>query len=334
MAKFVEKSAEKDPVANLACEAADETGSLTLMVGVRVDGKAAISCDSLSLPSYAAKSLPAGVTLSKTTGEMVGVPTKAGTFTAEITVSNASEKRTLPLTITVLPLPEWACGSFVGLAEQQDAEPGFATLSVGKAGKISGKVEQGGTNWTFAAAAYDAFQIDGGTTNLTIAGEAKGVDAKKKNAATCEFSFAVNAPTNGTWNISTVTGSFGDAEYGAYRVIWSDSKQAKNEMSANWMGTYLYATADGDILTLKVQNSGAVAFAGTLANGRSIKGSTSLLHEDAALIRSPFAILYAPPASVKVKDGNTTVNVPCPAFCDIIRFKYDAPEPGGPAVRR
>ena len=171
-------------------------------------------------------------------------------------------------------------------------------------------------------------------TDITVLeGEAKGVDAKK-NAATCEFSFAVNAPTNGTWNISTVTGSFGDAEYGAYRVIWSDSKQAKSELSANWMGTYLYATADGDILTLKVQNSGAVTFAGTLANGRSVKGSTSLLHEDAALVRSPFAILYAPPASVKVKDGNTTVNVPCPAFCDIIRFKYDAPEPGGPAVRR
>ena len=333
VAKFVEKSAEKDPVANLACAAADASGSLTMMVGVRVDGTAAISCDSLSLPSYAAKSLPTGVTLSKTTGEIVGVPTKAGTFKAEITVSNASEKRTLPLTINVLPLPEWATGSFVGLAEQQDAEPGFASLSVGKTGKISGKVEQGGTNWTFADTAYDAFLIDGGKTNLTIAGEAKSATAKK-NAATCEFSFAVTAPTNGTWNISTVTGSFGDAEYGAYRVIWSDSKQTKNELSANWMGTYLYATADGDILTLKVQNSGAVTFAGTLANGRSVKGSTSLLHEDAALIRSPFAILYAPPASVKVKDGNTTVNVSCPAFYDIIRFKYDAPEPGGPAVRR
>ena len=333
VAKFVEKGAETDPVSNLVCEAADESGSLTMMVGVRVDGKAAISCDSLSLPSYAAKSLPAGVTLSKTTGEIVGVPSKAGTFKAEITVSNASEKRTLPLTINVLPLPEWAKGSFVGLAEQSDVEQGSASLSVGKTGKISGKVEQGGTNWTFTVSAYDAFQIDGGRTNLTIAGEAQSVDAKK-NAISCAFSFAVNAPTNGTWNISTVTGSFGDAEYGAYRVIWSDSKSAKDELSANWMGTYLYATADGDLLTLKVQNSGAVTFAGTLANGRSVKGSASLLHEDADLIRSPFAILYAPPASVKVKDGNKTISVPCPAFCDVIRFKYEAPEPGGPAVRR
>ena len=67
--------------------------------------------------------------------------------------------------------------------------------------------------------------------------------------------------------------------------------------------------------------------------GRVI-GSTPLLHEDAADIRSPFAIAYAPPATVKVKDGNKTITVPCPAFCDIIKFKYEAPEPGGPAVRK
>ena len=144
----------------------------------------------------------------------------------------------------------------------------------------------------------------------------------------------MSVPTNGTWNISTVTGTFGDADYGAYRVFWSDSKSAKEELTANWTGSYLYATDDGDILTVKMQNSGAVTFAGTLANGRSVKGSTTLLHEDSALVRSPFAIAYAPPATVKVKDGNKTVSVPCPAFCEVIKFKYEAPEPGGPAVRR
>lgn len=331
VAKFVRKGVETDPVANLACDALDETGMLTMMVGVRVE--AAISCDSSSLPSYAAKSLPSGVSISKTTGEIVGVPTKAGTFNVEVTVSNASGKRSLPIAINVLPMPDWAIGSFVGLAEQQDVEPGFATITVGKAGKISGKVELGGTNWTFSATGYDSFQFGEGTTNLTITGEAKSVDAKK-NASYREFAFSVNAPTNGMWNSSTVTGVFGDADCGAYRVFWADSKSAKNELAANWTGTYLYATDDGDVLTMKIQNSGAVTFAGTLANGRSIKGSTYLLHEDAALIRSPFAIAYAPPATVKVKDGNKTVNVPCPAFCDVIKFKYEAPEPGGPAVRR
>lgn len=331
VAKFVQKGEETDPVGKLACDSVDETGTLTMMVGVRVD--AAVSCDSLSLPSYAAKSLPSGVSISKTTGEIAGVPTKAGTFNAEITVSNASGKRSLPIAINVLPMPDWAIGTFVGLAEQQDVEPGFATLTVGKAGKISGKVELGGTNWTFSASGYDSFQFGEGTTNLTITGEAKSV-AAKKNASYREFVFSVNAPTNGTWNISTVTGTFGDADYGAYRVFWSDSKSAKEELTANWTGTYLYATDGGDVLTVKIQNSGAVAFAGTLANGRPIKGSSSLLHEDAALVRSPFAIAYAPPGAVKVKDGNKTVSVPCPAFCEVIKFKYEAPEPGGPAVRR
>jgi hypothetical protein len=333
VAKFVKKGADTDPVANLACAGVDESGSLTMMVGVRVDASVAITCDSLSLPSYSSKSFPAGVSVSKTTGEIVGVPTKAGTFNAQVMVSNASGKRTLPLTINVLPMPEWANGSFVGLVEQQDVEPGSATLTVGKTGKISGKVELCGTNWTFSASAYDAVQFADGTTNLTITGEAKYVDAKK-NASVRDIALSVNMPTNGTWNIATVTGSFGDAEYGAYRVIWSDSKLAKDELSANWTGTYLYATDAGDILTLKIQNNGSVTFAGTLANGRSVKGSTSLLHEDAALIRSPFVIAYAPAASVKVKVDKKTETMFCPAFCDVIRFKYDAPEPGGPAVRR
>ena len=331
VAKFVRKGVETDPVADLACDALDETGTLTMMVGVRAE--ASISCDSPSLPRYAAKSLPSGVSISKTTGEIVGVPTKAGTFKAMVTVSNASGKRSLPIAINVLPMPAWAIGSFVGLAEQQDVEPGFATLTVGKTGKISGKVELGGTNWTFSATGYDSFQFGEGSTNLTITGKAKSAGAKK-NASSREFAFSVNAPTNGVWNSSTVTGTFGDADYGAYRVFWADSKSAKNELAANWTGTYQYSTDDGDVLTMKIQNSGAVKFAGTLANGRSVKGSTSLLHEDAALIRSPFAIAYAPPATVKVKDGKKTVNVPCPAFCDIITFKYEAPEPGGPAVRR
>ena len=331
VAKFVVKGAETDPVSDLACNGADETGTLTMMVGVRVES--AVSCSSFSLPSYAAKSFPSGVSVSKTTGEITGVPTKAGTFNAQVVVGNASEKRTLPITINVLPLPEWAAGSFVGLAEQQDVEPGFATLTVGKTGKISGKVELGGTNWTFSASGYDTFKTVDGKTSLSLAGEARHVGAGKA-ASYRAFSFMVNAPSNGTWNASTVTGTFGDAEYGAHRVIWADSKAAKDELTANWTGSYQYATEDGDVLTLKVQNSGVVAFAGTLANGRSVKGSTPLLHEDAADIRSPFAIAYAPPATVKVKDGNKTITVPCPAFCDIIKFKYETPEPGGPAVRK
>ena len=86
-----------------------------------------------------------------------------------------------------------------------------------------------------------------------------------------------------------------------------------------------------DVLRLQIQKTGAVVWTGYLANGRTFSGSTTLLHEDAALIRTPFAIAYAPAASVKA--GKKTPAVNYPAFCDTVTFQYEMPEPGSPAER-
>ena len=332
-AKFLKKGAATDPVSNVACDSLDETGTLTMMVGVKLSGTNVVTCDSASLPNYAASGLPAGVSLDKTTGAFTGAPGKVGTFKVKVTASNASTKKALNLTVKVLPLPAWAKGTFTGLADQADVEPGLATLTVGATGKISGKVTMPGTNWTISASSFDAggFSVD--QTNLTITGKATYVDAKKRKSYR-EFAFTVNAPTNGTWNLSSVTGTFGDAEYGAHRHIWGDSKAAKTELEENWTGTYRYVSNDGDVLKLKVTSAGAVTWTGALVNGRTFSGSTTLLHEDAELIRSPFAITYAPAGSEKVKSGKNTVTVNYPVFCDVLTFRYyEPPTPGSPAER-
>ena len=332
-AKFIKKGAATDPVANVACASAGETRTLTMMVGVKLAGTDVVTCESASLPKYAASGFPAGVSINKTTGAITGAPTKTGTFKAKVTASNASTKKALSLTVKVLPLPAWAKGTFTGLSEETGVTPGLATLTVGATGKISGKVALPGTNWTFTAASFDAGGFTGDATNLTITGKATYVDAKRKTSCR-DFAFTVNAPTNGTWNLSSVTGSFGDADYAAHRVIWSDSTAALWELRANWTGSYRYVTSDGDTLMLNVFESGDVTWAGLLGNGRSIIGSTKLLHEDAARIRTPFAVLYAPAASAKVASGKTLATVKYPAFCERISFKYSGPEPGEPAERR
>ena len=332
-AKFLKQGAATDPVKNVACDSVDETGTLTMMVGVKLPGTNVVTCKSASLPSYAASGLPVGVSINKTTGAFVGVPGKVGTFKAKVTASNASTKKTLSLTVKVLSLPKWAKGTFTGLAEQTGAEPGLATFTVGATGKISGKVTTPGTNWTITASSFDAGGFSGDQTNLTITGKATYVDAKKRTSYRA-FAFAVNAPTNGTWNLSSVTGTFGDADYGVHRHIWGDSQAAKLELAANWVGSYRYIAPEGDVLTLKILNSGAVQWTGLLANGRSFSGSTTLLHEDATLIRAPFAVAFAPAETVKVKSGNTTRAVKYQEFCDIVTFKYYGQEPGSPAERR
>ena len=329
-AKFVKKSAATDPVTDVACASVDETGTLTMMVGVKLAGTDKVTCESASLPSYTASGLPAGVSINKTTGAFTGAPAKVGTFKAKVTASNASTKKTLSITVKVLPLPAWAKGTFVGLVEETDVTPGLATLTVGATGKISGKVALPGTNWTFSAASFDAGGFTGDQTNLTITGTAKYVDAKKKTSSR-EFAFMVNAPTNGTWNLSSVTGTFGPADYGAYRKIWGDSEAAVRELEANWVGSYKYLSVDEDVLRLQILKSGDVVWTGYLANGRTFSGSTTLLHEDADLIRTPFAITYAPAASVKA--GKKTPAVNYPVFCDTVKFLYEMPEPGSPAER-
>ena len=329
-AKFVKKGAATDPVTDFACASVDETGTLTMMVGVKLAGNDKMTCESASLPSYKASGLPAGVAINKTTGAFTGAPTKVGMFKAKVTASNASTKKTQPITIKVLPLPAWAKGTFTGLAEETGVAPGLATLTVGATGKISGKVVLPGTNWTFSATSFDAggFSVD--QTNLTITGKATYVDAKKRKSYR-EFAFTVNAPTNGVWNLSSVTGTFGDADYAAYRKIWGDSAAAVRELEANWVGSYKYRSADEDVLRLQIQKTGAVVWTGYLANGRTFSGSTPLLHEDADLIRTPFAITYAPAASVKASKKTPAVNYP--VFCDTVKFQYEMPDPGSPAER-
>ncbi len=329
-AKFLKKGAATDPVKNIACASLDETGTLTMMVGVKLAGTDKVTCESASLPSYKASGLPAGVSINKTTGAFTGAPGKVGTFKAKVTASNASTKKTRQITIKVLPLPAWAKGTFVGLAEETDVDPGLATLTIGATGKISGKVTLPGTNWTFSVASFDAGGFTGDQTNLTITGKATYVDAKKRKSYR-EFAFTVNAPTNGVWNLSSVTGTFGDADYAAYRKIWGDSAAAVRELEANWVGSYKYRSADEDVLRLQILKSGDVVWTGYLANGRTFSGSTPLLHEDADLIRTPFAVTYAPAASVKASKKTPAVNYP--VFCDIVKFLYEMPEPGSPAER-
>ena len=106
---------------------------------------------------------------------------------------------------------------------------------------------------------------------------------------------------------------------------------AVRELEANWVGSYKYLTVDEDVLRLQIKKSGDVVWTGYLANGRTFSGSTTLLHEDADLIRTPFAVTYAPAASVKASKKTPAVNYP--VFCDIVKFLYDMPAPGSPAER-
>jgi hypothetical protein len=60
---------------------------------------------SVSVTSYAAGTLPAGLTFNATYGEITGTPTAAGIFTVPISASNSAGTGSATLTVAVAPLP-------------------------------------------------------------------------------------------------------------------------------------------------------------------------------------------------------------------------------------
>ena len=100
-----------------------------------------------------------------------GCATKAGTYLVTVTATLNGNVVKQRVALVVEELPAWAKGTFNGIVSSTGCQPvlggeanaqaarstnGLATVTVGAAGKISGKFQELGTNWTFGAASYTA----------------------------------------------------------------------------------------------------------------------------------------------------------------------------------
>ena len=100
-----------------------------------------------------------------------GYATKAGTYLVTVTATEKGNVVRQRVALVVEGLPDWAKGTFNGIVSRTGCQPvqggeenaqaarstnGLATVTVSAAGKISGKFQEGGSNWTFSAACYTA----------------------------------------------------------------------------------------------------------------------------------------------------------------------------------
>ena len=138
VASFKKESELERPVLTLA-DAHGETSSgeasgndRTISIGVSYPATLMVAGESkVSITKVAG--LPTG--LKYKGGAISGVPTKAGAFTASVTVALASNKKktwVCKVPFKVVALPEWARGNFSGVVTQGTGSP--ATMSIGSTG--------------------------------------------------------------------------------------------------------------------------------------------------------------------------------------------------------
>ena len=106
---------------------------------------------SVSLPTVTAKGLPKGLKIDKTTGEITGTPTKPGSFTATVTVKDAAGNTITQKVKITVEAAAYAKGTFYGTAKPgKKSDPAaYLQFTVGKTGKVSGKVTYKGKAYSF-----------------------------------------------------------------------------------------------------------------------------------------------------------------------------------------
>jgi thiol-disulfide isomerase/thioredoxin len=296
-----------------------------LTVGVRAAvGPFAIAHADGGTPRVSVKNgkLPSGMKAEILDGSVwvTGVPAQAGSGEGDVQVSlvrkvggatTLSPGTTVKVLWTVAALGA-AAGQFNGYLTVGDVSAlGRASVSVTSAGRISGSLDRDG--WTYA---FSASQFDGEADGQFFA---QGL--AKSGARTMAVTFKV--AKSGSGAEVTVDGD-PSLYYILFRNNWGEPGGAA--LLGNYAGYYTVAlpalaksseNAPGGAgyLTLTVKANGAVTYAGALADGRSVSGSSVLLFGPDCCSSEDRATLYLL--------GKPTGYAAGSAFYGLLYFKPD-----------
>ena len=304
------------PVPGFKLEATELEGYEATGIGKLRQG---VCCGFAITNSYgstvSAKGLPTGVKLVAspikegkktltTVYSLAGVPTKTGLYVSVFTTKLNGVTVRHAVAFEVLALPAWAKGTFNGLVRRSAAEGkeiglmDSVTMTVGSAGKISGKVKERGQTWTFSAKGYGR-ELDDGDLAVVVTAKVK--------KATCPLTLKVQyAGVEAVTNGARAVGFFGSGEaagvVGLRRAFGKDKGAAAfakrlaglynvrlnpgEDELAGWGGGYL---------ALKVDKTGGVKASGKAADGTSLSCSATLGF-DRELAVVPLSVFAAPSA--------------------------------------
>jgi len=134
---------------------------LTNVCGVAIAAMP-VAASGLTPTSVTVSGLPTGLKYDTKKKAVVGTPTAIKTFTAKITVKSLGASRTWKFKWVIVPVPEWARGTFKGVLNGEGgALLGSLTLTIGKTGMVSGKlVDLEKQQYSFSVGSFKSF-VDG-----------------------------------------------------------------------------------------------------------------------------------------------------------------------------
>jgi hypothetical protein len=209
--------------------------------------------------TYSAKGLPSGLKINAATGEVSGIPKRAGVFAVTVTAKSAKGTTDLSVTVAVTAWPAYASGPFQGTLLDADGRvSGMLTLSVSASGAATLKIEAGGAAQSLKGVWQGAFTVRFTTktgeiidVTLTEAGLSfTGISAEAGRVLSQKEAIAPYA--------------------GYYTGVLAVSGVVET-------GALDYRPEGYGYLTFTVAKTGSVKYGGKLADGTSVSGSAKLL---------------------------------------------------------
>ncbi len=240
------------PIGEIAPPAIAAIADCGAMVGIPFTLPIGVASE--TLPAVTVRGLPGGLKFSQ--GIISGIPAKAGAFTITVNASNATQKRaTSAFRITVAPLPDFATGTFSGLADFNAAALGARIdLTVSKLGAVSGSIRCETGRHTFKAAFASPY---------AIAAEINRGKTYPPLALTLSF------------GESAVTGTLGEGE----ATLWQDRITLAPTAFTPFAGIYNVTLGGAYFqVTLNAKKSIA-ALAGRFPDGKTFSASAPVVPE-------------------------------------------------------
>lgn len=249
-------------------------------VGVAAKGLPQIASVAGKSVVWSAKGLPDGVTVDTKTGALKGSPMAVVKTekTARVTASvSGGGSDSYAFRYTVNPLHTWAKGTKTGGGERS-----LLRLTVGSTGKVSGKLQWGGTNWTFSASCLTSYApgSEGGT--YTFSGRAVSgkvtlpisFDIEERELANCTSDVPVTRRGVATGSVRA-----GEEPFEAYASVWgvkpysAYAKLLANAPSLKLKFGQLPGLHEAESLSLRFGKNGAVTAVGLFKGVRKGKST-------------------------------------------------------------